>query len=333
MLEERDLYFTELKQMIQQLVHDNKQKVVVLAHSLGTRVFHYFLLWIENTVGRHWIDEKIDLWIPVGPLWLGAPKSIRATVSGERMGLEDFLYPEEGIELSRFSSSVWMFPTHTPDFEFQAYSFLRDENTQKHVAKSNEEIMLEGDVAVHNEIYDRHYRQNKYFVGDKLLLKPPPIEKIFAIYGVNLKTETFFFFKENTSNSLTKLELDPTGQFPNYVVEGGIAYETKDTKQNMLKGKPRSGDGTVPYASLAYCKKWRKEIKVRVEELEGADHRVILRDKRFHRLVRSPLSATLGRQLASCMPDRAKLVYGEREGRGDGDERESERASERDCER
>jgi len=286
MLEERDMYFTELKQMIQQLVADNKQKVVVLAHSLGTRVFHYFLLWIEDTAGRSWIDEKIDLWIPVGPLWLGAPKSIRATVSGERMGLEDFLYPEEGIELTRFASSAWMFPTHTPDFEFQEYSFLRDEKSGQHVAKNVMDIMRAGEVAVHCEIYDKHYKSDKYFVGPERLLKAPPIEKMLAIYGVNLKTETFFFFKKNTSNSLTKLELDPAGQFPNYVVEGGIAYETKDTKQNMLKGKQRSGDGTVPYASLAYCKKWRKDgVKVRVEELEAADHRVILRDKRFHRLV------------------------------------------------
>ena len=59
---------------------ENGQKVVLLGHSLGTRVIHYFLLFLEDTVGRSWIDEKIDLFIPVGPLWLGAPKSIRAAV-------------------------------------------------------------------------------------------------------------------------------------------------------------------------------------------------------------------------------------------------------------
>ena len=79
-LEERDLYFTELKQMVQQMYAENGQKVVLLGHSLGTRVIHYFLLFLEDTVGRSWIDEKIDLFIPVGPLWLGAPKSIRAAV-------------------------------------------------------------------------------------------------------------------------------------------------------------------------------------------------------------------------------------------------------------
>ena len=122
------------------------------------------------------------------------------------------------------------------------------------------------------------------------MLKPPPIGNIFAIYGINLKTESFYFFKKNTTNTITELELDPDGTFPNYVCEGGIAYETKDTKQNMLKGKACSGDGTVTYSSLAYCKKWRKSIKVRVEELDQADHRVILKDKRFHSLVLFPFS-------------------------------------------
>ena len=136
-------------------------------------------------------------------------------------------------------------------------------------------------------------KKNKYFGSQENMLKPPPIGNIFAIYGINLKTESFYFFKKNTASApITELELDSEGQYPNFVCEGGIAYETKDSKQNMLDGKQCSGDGTVTYASLAYCKYWRNSIKVRVEELDQADHRVILKDKRFHRLVPSspPLS-------------------------------------------
>lgn len=76
------------------------------------------------------------------------------------------------------------------------------------------------------------------------------------------------------------------GDMSNYVCHGGIAYETNDTVQNKLRGKKRSGDGTVPYPSLSYCSHWSKEIDVVVEELEGADHREILKDKTFTRLVR-----------------------------------------------
>ena len=39
-------------------------------------------------------------------------------------------------------------------------------------------------------------------------LRAPAVDKIVAIYGINLKTETFYFYKP--SNGLTKLELDPS---------------------------------------------------------------------------------------------------------------------------
>ena len=71
----------------------------------------------------------------------------------------------------------------------------------------------------------------------------------------------------------------------NFKCEGGVAYETKDTRQNSLKGQKRGGDGTVPYPSLSYCKKWKSEMNVRIAEIEGADHREILKNKTFLQLV------------------------------------------------
>src|SRR3990167_5467717 len=40
------------------------------------------------------------------------------------------------------------------------------------------------------------------------MLKAPPVDKIVSIYGINLKTEIFYFYKDSP-NGLTKLELDP----------------------------------------------------------------------------------------------------------------------------
>lgn len=72
----------------------------------------------------------------------------------------------------------------------------------------------------------------------------------------------------------------------NFKCEGGIAYETKNTRQNLLKGQKRGGDGTVPYPSLSYCKKWKGEVDVKIAEIEGAEHREILKNKTFLQLVR-----------------------------------------------
>ena len=46
------------------------------------------------------------------------------------------------------------------------------------------------------------------------------------------------------------------------------------------------GDGTVPYASLSYASYWQKTIEVVPYELPGAEHREILKDKTFTRIVR-----------------------------------------------
>lgn len=126
------------------------------------------------------------------------------------MGLEAFLFPHEGITLARsLGSTPWMFPYICPlDHEFTTYSQFRDKSGKIHV-KSNKEILIEGGAEM---VYNR-YRD--FFEGDPLVgsqdqvLAPPPIDKIYAIYGINLKTETFYFFKENPSKKkITDYSLD-----------------------------------------------------------------------------------------------------------------------------
>ena len=86
----------------------------------------------------------------------------------------------------------------------------------------------------------------------------PAFPKLMAVYGINLKTETIYFFKNDGTEEVCanraahvhvphaetqdpKLTLDSTGSMPNYQCEGGIGYETKHTKQRSLGGYCRSG--------------------------------------------------------------------------------------------
>jgi hypothetical protein len=71
-----------------------------------------------------------------------------------------------------------------------------------------------------------------------------------------------------------------------YKISEGLIMETPETKQ-MLSGHLKiSGDGTVPYWSLAHVKNWNcTERKVTVHELDKAPHREILADPRFHKAV------------------------------------------------
>lgn len=288
-LEERDNYFSELQKKIENMYHQNDNtKVVIIAHSLGNRVTHYFTRFMEKKAGREWASKYLDNWLAIGPLWLGAPKLLRAIITGDRMGLEAFLFPHEGITLARsLGSTPWMFPYICPeDHEFTTYSQFKDPTTGKYIPTTNKEILINGGAEI---VYNR-YRD--FFEGDPLVgiqdevLKAPPIDKIYAIYGINLKTETFYFFKENPSKKkITDYTLDSKGSMNNFKCEGGVAYETKNTRQNSLKGQKRGGDGTVPYPSLSYCRKWKGEVNVKIAEIEGAEHREILKNKTFLQLV------------------------------------------------
>jgi hypothetical protein len=127
------------------------------------------------------------------------------------MGLEAFLFPHEGIQLGRsIGSSPWMFPYVTQDHhDFTAYSYLRNSNG-KHDPKTNKEILIEGGA---ENVYNK-YRD--YYEGDPLVglpqqvLQAPPIDNLYAIYGINLKTETGYFFKPNSARSkkVTDFTLD-----------------------------------------------------------------------------------------------------------------------------
>jgi hypothetical protein len=65
----------------------------------------YFLWWIHDQK-PNWIDENIELVVPIVAPFLGATKLIRTVVSGDaRVGLDLFLSAEEARRLTRYVSN------------------------------------------------------------------------------------------------------------------------------------------------------------------------------------------------------------------------------------
>ena len=62
--------------MIMEMRIQNGKKVVLLGHSLGTRVLQYFFRWAveQPSLGRQWISDNVETYLAVGPIFLGAPK-------------------------------------------------------------------------------------------------------------------------------------------------------------------------------------------------------------------------------------------------------------------
>lgn len=81
-IEKRDGYFTKLKLAIEIQKSMKKEKSVIIAHSLGSIVFHYFLQWV-NYKDETWADEYIHSAIYIGPPLLGAPKTLGFLLSGD----------------------------------------------------------------------------------------------------------------------------------------------------------------------------------------------------------------------------------------------------------
>jgi Lecithin:cholesterol acyltransferase len=149
----------------------------------------------------------------------------------------------------------------------------------------------------------------------------PPVKKVIAIYGINRPTEVSGIYrraparvvlptgssKESTFVLDTKAKLAAPevghGQgsvaAKSYQVVGGIINETQHTPQVMNAGpggktittRHASGDGTVPFWSLQHSRTWASPgtCDVEVYEIDGAEHREILADKRFHEILASCL--------------------------------------------
>merc|ERR1719399_1461691 len=100
------------------------RRCVLLAHSMGCRVAHYFLNFAEKKAGREWIDKHVELFFMLGGPLLGATKPVRGVISGDKMGLEAFLNDDQALSLCRGMGSLpWLFPGGPRMFEEASEKF------------------------------------------------------------------------------------------------------------------------------------------------------------------------------------------------------------------
>ncbi len=272
-----------------------------MAHSLGNRCAQYFLSWARDHIGQQWIDENIHSLLALGAPFLGAPKAIRTVISGDRMDLAMFLTQKEAhFMTSRSSSLPWLFPLQEERYPDVLARFLEDgsgegQNGAAACKTFHVESLLEKG-APRSKAY-----LNSFYLNDNLYLKctsiddtpavlaPPPIQRLWCVYGVNLNTEVSYYYKATSRGLVLDISADrysrrkmstinPCGLY----ISGGIGFETRDTHQPLSK-QTISGDGTVPYCSLSFPLLWRQDAKkygipfsVQMFEVEGADHRGML---------------------------------------------------------
>ncbi|KAM1591741.1 hypothetical protein FF1_035643 [Malus domestica] len=132
----------------------------------------------------------------------------------------------------------------------------------------------------------RVLHQLKKLYHDDPVLNPlspwdrPPLKNIFCIYGTDLKTEVGYYFA-------------PSGKpYPDNWIITDVIYELEGSlfsrSGNLVDGNAgaSSGDETVPYHSLSYCKNWLGP-KVNItrapqSEHDGSDVQVELNVEHHH---------------------------------------------------
>ena len=116
-LEKRDQYFTKTMRKIEEMYDKSGgMPVVLVCHSLGTKTGHY-LLDFAHAKDKEWCNKYVHTYMPVGAPHLGAPKAMRGSITGDKMGLEAFLNDHQALAMGRsFGSTPWLIPSVLPSF-------------------------------------------------------------------------------------------------------------------------------------------------------------------------------------------------------------------------
>ncbi|KAG7363348.1 lecithin:cholesterol acyltransferase [Nitzschia inconspicua] len=90
LLEKRDGYLTHLKHKIEAYRKSTGRKVILISHSMGAIVVHYFFAWVttpENRGGggggKKWVDKHVHAFVNIAGAQLGVIKASTALLSGE----------------------------------------------------------------------------------------------------------------------------------------------------------------------------------------------------------------------------------------------------------
>ena len=95
LLETRDGYFSNLKRKIEFERKRLNKRSVIITHSLGCKIFQYFLAWLEKydfkDEGKEayleWVDENIGFYFSNGDAVLGSPDIATSIVVGDKQGM------------------------------------------------------------------------------------------------------------------------------------------------------------------------------------------------------------------------------------------------------
>lgn len=298
-LEHKDRYFSRMALEIEKLVKLNGERVLIVTHSFGSKIWFYFLQWTAEHFSESWIEDYISVTYNIGGVFLGVPKAVAATLSGDtrdtaQLGalstlLDTLLPPSDRSALfSGWGSLVDMLPQGGTDCWKSPLLFL---NERSMLVNETLEFLFNTSTMVHHADHRK---------GDRSALRCPPgktdarscyrdtwtdptkialpkmgSSQIWCSYGVGIPTEKGYHYTTDSGNMTdnTRFRIEKALHLHDGQVVNGIFLD--------------DGDGTVPLESLGtMCSiGWRVGTKlnpdgavVKVRQLmHGEDYSVLSR--------------------------------------------------------
>eukprot|EP01091_Cochliopodium_minus_P009662 TRINITY_DN2424_c0_g1_i1.p1 TRINITY_DN2424_c0_g1~~TRINITY_DN2424_c0_g1_i1.p1 ORF type:complete len:523 (+),score=164.49 TRINITY_DN2424_c0_g1_i1:162-1571(+) len=229
-------------------IKSGQQKVNFVTHSMGGPTALYFL----NRQTPEWKQKYMGNLVTIAGPWSGAPKALKAILSGDNFGLEvlgmSLLNRDTIAQIARNSGGVNYL---TPDPLFWQGDIFVTENSTSKKYNSTQFEQLYVDI----KTPDTAIIHNKTNMLIQNLIHPDI--PLFCLYGVGVETEMAYKYQTFSAD-------------PAHVVQ------PYDVLTNDY------GDGTVPLLSLGECKKWQKELPsnpVKCKEYELISHSQILKER------------------------------------------------------
>ena len=262
-LEYKDRYFSRMSLEIEKLVRLNGERVLIVSHSFGGKVWFFFLQWANEHLTPGWIDEHLHTTYHIAAVFLGVPKAIAATLSGDtrdtaQLGalstLLDTLLPpsDRSLLCSGWGSIVDMLPMGGSKSWKSPMLVINDE--VRNVEQATE-LLFKTSAMTHHATHRK---------GDDTALRCPPSAsgrncyrdiwtdptraalpkmknmRIWCVYGIGIPTEVGYHYTagNRTDNGAYRINTDLHADNGNVV--NGVMLD--------------DGDGTVPLESLgAVC--------------------------------------------------------------------------------
>jgi len=274
-LENRDLFFTLIQGTIEYVFQENGKPVALIGHSTGNRIIQFFLNSMKSKHGQDWIDKHIATYIALSAPFLGIPRTLRSLVSGDDLGLSNFLPLQLSVDLFRRWGSLPLYLPFGMKYIFGKAMCFMDNAPQTLTQFLDNGIGTRNMLNIYNDYYKSDSGNYRDYELEGDILGRPPVKKLLAIYGVNIPTESGYIFSSNNDNIQLNMESNNIpNQFQGCTLNKGIIFETRQSPQ--ING-PRSGDGVVPYASLSQVLNWKGLIQdLKVFEMPNVDHNQII---------------------------------------------------------